>query len=240
MSRILVIEHEADAPAALFGEWMGDAGAELVVCRPWAGDEVPPLRGPEGAAYDGWLVLGGEMGAEDDDVAPWLPVVRDRIAEAARTGVWVLGICLGHQLAAVATGGRVEVNPAGRRIGLYDVGWLPDADRDPLLGGLGASTRAVQWNNDVVVEPGEGARVLAAFDGGEVQAARFADTVWGVQWHPEVDRRVLESWAEGAHDDGAGRDVDEVLDEVEAAAEILERAWRPLAEAFAVRAGERR
>jgi len=237
MPRILVIEHEADAPVALFGTWLAQAGATLVTCRPWAGDEVPAL-----AEHDGWLVLGGEMGAYDDDRAPWLPAVKERIAEAAERGVPVLGICLGHQLAAVATGGRVARNIAGQRVGLYDVGWCPGADDDALVGGLTGARRAVQWNGDVVVDPGPGAVLLAAMPDGEVQAARFAPTVWGVQWHPEVDRRVVQAWADGQREDhlDRGLDTDRVLEGIEAAAAELERSWRPLAEAFAARVGARR
>ena len=35
-----------------------------------------------------------------------------------------------------------------------------------------------------------GAVALATAPGGELQAARFAPSVWGVQWHPEVDDEV--------------------------------------------------
>lgn len=229
MPRILVVEHQGDAPAALIAAWLVDAGAELSFCRPWAGDEVPPLT-----SYDGWLVLGGAMGAYDDDLAPWLPEVKDRIAEAATVGTPVLGICLGHQLVAVATGGRVVKNPAGQRVGVYDVGWTSTAAEDRLTARLSTARRAVQWNSDIVSElPPEGA-VLAALADGEIQAARFAPSVWGVQWHPEVDRRVVQSWADGDRQDHLDRgiDTDEVLQEIEMAAHELETAWRPLAESF--------
>lgn len=229
MPRILIVEHEAGAPAALFDAWLREAGAELTVCRPWAGDEVPPL-----SVADGWVVLGGHMGAYDDEAAPWLPAVKARIAEAAETRVPLLGICLGHQLAAVATGGKVIVNPAGERVGLHDVGWQPEAVEDPLVGGLGDSRRAVQWNGDIVAELGPGAVPLATLPNGELQAARFAPSVWGVQWHPEADLPVVRGWAEGQREQHLriGIDSDAILADVEAATAELERSWRPLAEAF--------
>lgn len=237
MSTILVVEHERDAPPALFGTWMAQAGAEVTVCRPWAGDEVPPL-----ASFDGWLVLGGEVGAYDDAAAGWLPAVRDRIAQAATEGTPVLGICLGHQLIAVATGGRVTKNPAGQRAGLYDIGWTPAAANDRLVGGLATPRRAVQWNGDVVVELPKGAELLASFENGEVQAARFAPSVWGVQWHPEVDRDVVEPWSAGQREDylDRGIDTDATLAAIDAAKAELEEAWRPLAAAFVARVGEPR
>lgn len=216
------------------GTWLREAGADLSVCRAWDGDEVPSL-----SAYDGWVVLGGSMNAYADEVAPWLPTVRDRIAEAARDGVPVLGICLGHQLAAVATGGAVTVNLAGQRVGLYDIGWTAAAGDDALVGPLASPRRGVQWNSDIVTSLGESATVLATLPDGEIQAARFAPTVWGVQWHPEVDRAIATSWAEGDRQDHLERGIDQdvILEMIEGAGPELQAAWRPLAESFVAQVG---
>ena len=59
------------------------------------------------------------MGACDDAVAPWLAPTRALIADAVARGVPTLGVCLGHQLAAVALGGTVGRNPSGRPSGRY-------------------------------------------------------------------------------------------------------------------------
>ena len=80
--------------------------------------------------------MGGAMGAHDDEKAPWLPAVRDLIRTAAAARVPTLGICLGHQLCAVALGGEIVVNPQGRQLGLLDVGWTAAAVDDELMGGL--------------------------------------------------------------------------------------------------------
>lgn len=228
--RVLVVEHEAACPPAWMATWLEAAGCRLTVCRPWAGEDLPAL-----SAYDGWLVLGGSMNAYDDERAPWLPTVRQRIREAAGGGVPLLGVCLGHQLAAVATGGRVEKNPAGQRVGLFQIGWTDAAGHDALTSPVSTPRRGLQWNGDIVVELGADAVLLAATEEGEVQAARFAPTVWGVQWHPEVDPAVAGSWAEGDRDDHLARGIDQeaLLASVAAAADELEAAWRPLAESFA-------
>ena len=121
-----------------------------------------------------------------------------------------------------------------QRVGIYEIGWTSAAADDRLVAPLATPRRGVQWNSDVVTSLGDGAEVLAAFPDGEIQAARFAPTVWGVQWHPEVDRAVVTSWAEGDRDDHLERGIDQeaVLEMIEAAGSELEAAWRPLAESF--------
>jgi GMP synthase (glutamine-hydrolysing) len=234
---VLVVEHDAECPPALVGTWLAEAGCDLEVCRPYAGDDLPGL-----ASYDGLLVLGGPMGADDDARYPWLGEVKGMVREARDARVPTLGICLGHQLAAVALGGTVDRNPRGQQVGLLDVGWTVGAREDRLLGPLATPRRGVQWNDDVVTTLPDGAVVLAETGAGELQAARYAPLVWGVQLHPEVDVPVLRPWAEsdrGSHET-RGIDTDAVLREVDAARAELDQAWRPLATGFAALAREGR
>ena len=231
---VLVIEHEADCPPALVGDWLREAGCVLDLRRPYAGDEIPAVE-----QYDAFLVLGGPMGADDDAKHDWLSPVKARIRSAVAAGVPTLGICLGHQLVAVALGGTVEVNPLGQQLGLLDVGWDPAAETDPLLGSLATPRRGVQWNNDVVTALPPAATVLARTPRGEIQAVRFTPTAWGVQLHPEVDARILQPWADsdrGSHE-ALGIDQAALLREVDEARAELDVAWRPLAAAFADLAG---
>ena len=227
--RVAVVQHETDCPPAHFGTWLADAGAEVAVCLAYAGTDLP-----DPASYDALVVLGGSMSANDDDEHAWLAPTKQRIREHAEDGRPVLGICLGHQLAAVALGGRVGRNPNGQQFGLFPLGWTRDAHLDDLMATVATPRRGVQWNDDIVVTPPPGMVALAVHPTGELQAARYAPTVWGVQLHPEVDAQILAPWA--VHDRAAhlaeGRDPDAVLAEIDAAREELDAAWRPLAERF--------
>ncbi len=232
---LLVVEHEDDAPPAWFGEWLTAAGAVLDVRRPYADGHALPA---DLHAHSGLLVLGGDMGANDDASSPWLTDVKRLIAAAAAEATPVLGICLGHQLVAVALGGSVARNPLGQQIGVLDVGWTSAAVSDPLVGALvarAATCPAVQWNNDVVTGLPEGATVLARTGRGELQAVRFAPSVYGVQWHPEAGEEIVRPWAEHDRDAAAERgvDLDTYVADVAAAGEELRATWRILAEGFA-------
>jgi GMP synthase (glutamine-hydrolysing) len=230
---VLVVEHEAQCPPGWMGEWLTEMGLPVDVRRPYAGDSLPEdLTG-----HAGMLVLGGEMGAHDGDLHPWLIEVQRLVVAATGDGTPVLGICLGHQLIAEALGGRVDRNQYGQQIGVLDVGWTTAALDDPLfrrLAARGAGVPAVQWNNDVVTRLPDEAVELARTPRQEVQAARFAPAVWGVQWHPEAGEEIIGPWVDTDRDDAIERgvDIDAYLDQVVAARARLRETWRVLAEEF--------
>jgi GMP synthase (glutamine-hydrolysing) len=232
---VLVVEHDRECPPALFGTWLSEAGCDLDIRRPYTGDELP-----DPTSYGGLLVLGGPMGADDDAKHAWLGPVKELVRDARATPLPTLGVCLGHQLIATALGGTVERNPRGQQVGLLGVGWTEAAKDDALLGPLATPRRGVQWNDDVVTELPPGATLLAATERGEIQAARYAPLMWGVQLHPEVDVPVLRPWAEsdrGSHET-RGIDTDGLLRDIGAARAELDDAWRPLATGFAALAEE--
>ena len=231
--RLLVVQHEADDPPALLGTWLAAEGTLLDVRRCHAGDALPTsLDG-----YDGLLVMGGEMGAYDDAEYPWLSPTKDLIRESVHAGVCLLGICLGHQLAAVALGGTVAPHPDGAQIGVFDVGWTAEALDDPVVGGLaiaaasGAPTPAVQWNKDVVTARPAGSAVLARTPGGSVQALRFGPRAWGLQVHPEVGRDLVAQWAQ------TDPSAPIALDRIGALEPQLRSTWQQAAAAFAGQMG---
>lgn len=226
---ILVIQHEPGCPPVRFEGWLADAGCRLEVVRAWEA----PL--PSLSKYDGLLVLGGAMDADDDGRCPWLPGVRAMILEAARAGVPTLGLCLGHQLAALAFGGEVGRNPYGRTRGLRQVDWDPEVIFDPLVSEIAGEDLAVHWNQDVVTRLPEGAVLLASTLDGAVQAVRYARTVWGVQFHPEADVALVASWVEEDRLAGAlpDDDLDARLSDIEAAMPRLAETWVRLASSFA-------
>jgi GMP synthase (glutamine-hydrolysing) len=232
--RVLVVQHEDECPPAWVGDWLVAAGCALDVRRPYAGEDLPA----DLSDHEAMVVLGGPMGANDDQYA-WIPLTKALIRSAAEEQVPTLGICLGHQLCAVALGGEVGRNPLGQQMGVVVTGWLPAAEADPLMTVLTGTRAGVQWNDDIVLRLPEEATLLAATPAEEPQVVRFAPTVWGVQLHPEADAQLIAPWAEAdraRYDDDR---VDVALSQVDAARDELERGWRPLAVGLARLAGSR-
>lgn len=229
MARLLVVQHEPDAPVAWLGEWWSALGLELDVVRGDLGEPVAERL----ADHDGLVVLGGAMGACDDATAPWLAATRSLVADAVRREVPTLGVCLGHQLAAVALGGRVDRNPSGRTVGLVPVRLTDAGATDPLLAGLDGLV-AVHYNDDVVLEPPAGATPLATLPDGRPQALRFGPAAWGVQFHPETSPEVFGAWLRWDSPQGLTPEQTDLLAEVTAARAVLRASWQPLAERFAI------
>lgn len=231
-TRVLVVQHQDDDPPAQLGDWLVEAGCVLDVRRPYAGDDLPL----DVSGHDALLVLGGSMGANDDASHGWLAPTKELVREAARSELPTLGICLGLQLAAVALGGEVGRNPRGQQLGLVPMGWTAQAAEDQLVSGLTATTHGVHWNDDIVTDAPEGTIVLASAPDGELQVARFAPTVWGMQLHPEVDLTMLRTWAReepGRYADGV---VESVLARIAEVQDALVAGWRPLATGLAAAA----
>lgn len=225
---VLVVQHADYCPPALLGDWLAEHDLDLDVRRPYAGD---PLPGAE--TVDGLLVLGGPMGATDDEEAPWLPATRDLLRRAVAADVPTLGLCLGHQLVAAALGGEVAPNPRGKQAGLLDVGWLPEAADDALWADLATPRRVLHHNNDIVTRLPDEAVLLARAPAGEIQAARYAARCWGLQAHPEVDESVVGEWVADEQARGEYAGPPDLLDRVAEARGELDAAWEPLATAYA-------
>jgi GMP synthase (glutamine-hydrolysing) len=224
---VLVIENDPSDPVATLGEWLRAAGAEFALCSPPAGQPLPgDLSG-----YSALIVLGGDMGAYDDDRAPWLPGLRALLAEAVRTELPTLGICLGAQLLAVATGGRVstaEVPEYGSQL----VAKRQAAAADPLFRELPITPDVLQWHVDEISELPPGAVLLASSPVCEVQAFRLGRLAWGVQFHIETTPDIVSGWATSDAELMRDYDLAAIVERSARAHPDIAEAWQPVIATF--------
>ncbi len=170
-----------------------------------------PLTEPAalgGRDADLLVVLGGPIGAADDDAFPFLASERAILRERLERGQPTLGICLGAQLMGHALGAPLE--PAPHK----EIGWgqvtLTDAGLCGCLGELGSREPTVlHWHGDNVALP-DGAERLAWNDACPNQAFALGDHGLGLQFHLEARPDDIEAWRVGhVHEIGAapGRSV---------------------------------
>jgi GMP synthase-like glutamine amidotransferase len=228
-TRLLVLQPSALGPAARLGEWLAAAGAALEVVRPYAGEPVPV----DATAWAGVVCLGGEMGAMDDGPHPWLVDVRALLADAVRRAVPVLGVCLGAQLLAAATGGRVAEAVNGPEVGPMPIVRRDASIGDPLLGDLPLTPLVLQFHQDEVTTLPAGAVHLAASPRCENQAFRVGEAAWGVQGHIETTPELVLEWERDAPELAMyARPGSLDPEHLQTEHEDIEHAWRPVAERF--------
>lgn len=141
--------------------------------------------------YDAIMVFGGAMHPDQDAEHPWLADEAVFISEALDHGVPLLGVCLGAQLLARAAGSRV-IRAELPEVGWYGVRLNELGLADPVLGVLPVSFDAFQWHYYTFDLP-EGAALLAESDAAQ-QAYRLGERAWGIQFHAEVTRHMLDRW----------------------------------------------
>jgi len=229
------VQHTAAEGALRLGDWLTDAGVELAVVHPYAGESLP-----EGlAGYAGLLVLGGPQAAYADDrgepSAPWLPATKTLLRAAVGADVPTLAICLGAQLLAEAFGGRVRAGVHGPEIGARLVARRDVAAQDELFGLVPFTPDVLQWHDDEIVDLPPGAVLLASSPMYANQAFRVGERAWGLQFHIETTPEQVTDWAEETRDrlTALGIDVDRAVAQAVAVHPDLEEVWRPVAQRFA-------
>jgi GMP synthase-like glutamine amidotransferase len=192
--RVLAIVHGSNVPAGVLGEEAERRGHEIDT---WslAWGTPPPAPTDE---YGAVMIFGGAMHADQDDRHPWLREENFFIQRLLDLHVPVLGVCLGAQLVAKAAHAEVTAMPEPE-LGWVDVELTDEAADDPLFAGLPASFPTLQWHYYELAPPA-GATVLARSERC-VQAFRLGDSVWAVQFHPEITRPIVDEWLEEADDD---------------------------------------
>jgi GMP synthase-like glutamine amidotransferase len=222
--RILVLEHDPSDPLLRLGDWLAEAGAVTTVCRPHAGDDIPQdLTG-----FDALISMGGEMGARDDDIAPWLPATRRLLSAAVSAQTPTLGVCLGGQLLAAATGGTVRKGEDGPEIGAYLTAKRDAAMSDPLFADLPMTPDVMHYHQDVVSSLPQGAVLLLSSMGYPNQAWRQGPAAWGLQFHVETSAADVREWARTEGRPLTGR-LGPALDDAQ---DAMSEVWREFTHRF--------
>jgi GMP synthase-like glutamine amidotransferase len=227
----LVIENDPTDDIRRLGDWLTDAGLELAVCRPHAGDPLPATLD----GYSALIVLGGDQHAYPDESnepgAPWFPELESLLRKAVRYRVPTLALCLGGQLLAAAHGGTVERSASGPELGARLVARRDAAENDALWKYVPFVPDVLQWHYDEITHLPANAVLLAASTNYPHQAFRLGERAWGTQFHIECDTAMIADWADGNADLGA--DAQAVVDHCDELMDDIADVWQPFAFRFA-------
>lgn len=197
MAKIILLTHVDFEGPGRIADWARARGHTLSQVNLGAGEALPK---PESVAA--LVVMGGPMSVHDEKDHPWLAPEKKLVRDTIAAGKPVLGICLGAQIIASATGGRVVRNPAGREIGWWPLHVAHRDSRFPISDGL----TAFHWHGEMC-EPPPQAVVIAGSAACPVQAFRIGEKALALQCHMETDAASLEAIISGcAGELGAGQE----------------------------------
>ncbi|WP_244943872.1 type 1 glutamine amidotransferase [Siminovitchia fortis] len=164
------------------------------------------------AHFNGLIILGGTMGANDDEDFPFLTEVKKAIQIFHKSNKPVLGVCLGAQLIANSFNKKVG-KMAKSEFGMTELEKTAEGKADPLFNKLPDTFSFMEWHEDYFELPDE-ATLLASGNHCINQAFRIKDNIYGFQFHPEVNETILQSWVK-EEKDWILREDPEFLEKVE-------------------------
>ena len=210
--RILSLTHGPLVRSENFGDIVRDQGHELV-------EWELPTQGPPPDGFDAVMVFGGRMNVGEEEQHPWLLDEYDLLRAWVADEIPLLGVCLGGQTLAHATGGRVGRAPRWQA-GFYDVELTAEGRADPVLGVLPERFAALLANAYEFDPPA--AAVRLAEHPTQQQAFRIGERAWGVQFHPEARKEQVVAWWSD------GRALPKPLPELEQELDAKLPAWSEL------------
>jgi len=152
---------------------------------------VDDLAAADIAQCDLLVVLGGPIGAYEEEPYPFLRDELRQVERRLRESRPVLGMCLGSQIMARALGARVYPGTG------KEIGWAPlaltEAGRRSALAPLGDGVAVLHWHGDTFDLP-KGALHLAATERYRHQAFAWERHGLALQFHLEITAAGLERW----------------------------------------------
>ncbi|MEJ1224338.1 GMP synthase (glutamine-hydrolysing) [Pseudomonas sp. NFACC32-1] len=187
--KILIILHQEHSTAGRVGQLLEQLGFELDIRKPRFGEPLPQdMREHAGA-----VVFGGPMSANDSDA--YIREEIDWLAHPLKEDKPFLGLCLGAQMLTRHLGSRVYgLDNGGIEAGYYPITPLAAAHEITADASAPFPDHVYQWHSEGFDLP-TGAVQLAAGTTFPVQAYRYADNAYALQFHPEVTYETIDRWS---------------------------------------------
>lgn len=192
-----------------FEDWtrngLGLEAEQVSIVNATRAQNLPSSRDCSGVVVTGSHAMVTDCEAWSERLVEW-------IAELLDAEVPYLGICYGHQLLAKAAGGQVDDHPRGQEIGTVNIQRISTQTPDPLFHGMPAQFPAHVTHFQSVCQVPESAIRLAENEFEKCHAMRIGTCAWGVQFHPDYNRHIMQSYIEeqAAGLAAAGRNQSEI------------------------------
>lgn len=187
--RVLIVKNTAIEGPGTIEDYLKVIRAPYRIINISEGEEVPEL-----SDFSHLVIMGGPMAVYEMDRYRFLKEEALLIERAIRSGLHILGICLGAQMIAHVLGARVYPGKT-KEIGWYEVSLTEEGKMDKVMSQLSENGKATvfQWHGDTFDIPA-GAERLASSELFENQAFRYSDGIYALQFHIEVTPDIIRDW----------------------------------------------
>jgi GMP synthase-like glutamine amidotransferase len=175
--RINIIQHVPFESGALIEEWALAGNHAITKTLLFDAPVMPLLQD-----FDMLVIMGGPMGAHDDDVHSWLSEEKKLIRSAMDDGKKVLGICLGAQIIAAVLGAMVFKNNE------KEIGWFPVSrcTKTAMDLDLPEQMTVFHWHGDTFTLPEDSIHLFKS-EGCANQGFLYGSNVLALQFHLEMN-----------------------------------------------------
>ncbi len=186
--RVHTLINDPIAKEGWIKEWIDEKGYTISFTLVYDGAQLPVQKD-----FDVLIILGGTMGAYEENKYPWLKSIKQLIKEAINLNKYVLGICLGAQLLAEILGGKVYPH-THKEIGWTEIRLTREGKNENIFAGLPEKLVVFQYHGDTFDLPADTV-LLASGQGCRNQAFMYGKRVFGLQFHPEFTADMIEQIA---------------------------------------------
>lgn len=180
--KILILKHSRT--------WSGDRCSSLLESKGYQVDWCYPMEGqplPDPEGYRAAVIFGSRDSVNDPE--PWIKAELDWVERCLKTDCAFLGLCFGGQVLAKVLGAEV----ARHTDDLTEVGFVDLTPNQQAEDFAVIPPRMFQWHKEGFDLPAD-STLLCSSERFPNQAFRYKSQFYGLQFHPEVNRSVIESW----------------------------------------------
>ncbi len=137
---------------------------------------------------DAWLITGSKSACYEN--LPWMLKLEDLIREFYINGVPCIGVCFGHQIMALALGGKVEKSPKGWGVGTATIKLC---DNLPWMQPFKDQLNIPVSHQDQIVKLPDEANIIGGSDFCPYFLLNYGTSLMSIQGHPEFSKSYAEA-----------------------------------------------
>jgi len=195
LKKLLVLQNIVKEGPGLFSKIAKEKGFLPEIYNLSLGEKIPQAQ-----KEDLILIMGGPMSVRDinDKKYFWLKEETDFIKRAIDNQISIIGVCLGAQILAHITGGKIErlkdeFNNNKPELGWSEISSIDKKSNDEKSLRLIEPLKVLHWHGDRIILPPQ-AELLASSAKCSEQFFKIGECIYGLQFHVETEGMMTNNW----------------------------------------------